>query len=343
LSALETDIVIVGAGVAGLSCAGALAQAGRSVTVLERSRGVGGRCATRRVQGQPVDHGVAFIHGSTAAFRAALGAVEEAIHVAGWPRSIEGHGRPCQPKAFHPAELRLAFEEGVSAFPKHLARGLDIRLERHVLSLTAESDRVRGRNDDGAEWSARTVVLALALEQTRSLLAPLAESSRDSASICALLDSASSLPCLTVMAGYPPVAPSPAWDLCYPEDSPILQLISHDSAKRSVKNFTVLVAQAHPRWSRAHMEEDEITWRGEILAELSRLIGSTAGEPIWMQAHRWRYARADRGFELDCPPVIRFAKGARIGLVGDLFFPGGGIEAACHSGWALARRLLEEE
>ncbi|MFN9939342.1 MAG: FAD-dependent oxidoreductase, partial [bacterium] len=42
------DVVVVGAGVAGLACAGALRESGASVVVLEKSRGVGGRCATRR-------------------------------------------------------------------------------------------------------------------------------------------------------------------------------------------------------------------------------------------------------------------------------------------------------
>jgi phytoene dehydrogenase-like protein len=64
--------VIVGAGIAGLACARELASCGREAVVLERSRGVGGRCATRRVNGQPVDHG----HTSAGTSQLTLGQVE---------------------------------------------------------------------------------------------------------------------------------------------------------------------------------------------------------------------------------------------------------------------------
>jgi renalase len=41
----------VGAGLAGLICAQKLQRAGYQVAVLEKSRGLGGRLATRRVDG----------------------------------------------------------------------------------------------------------------------------------------------------------------------------------------------------------------------------------------------------------------------------------------------------
>jgi len=69
------DVAVIGAGISGLTLARALRAAGRSAVVLERSRGVGGRCATRRIDGQPVDHGVAFLHGRDPRFLAELDAV----------------------------------------------------------------------------------------------------------------------------------------------------------------------------------------------------------------------------------------------------------------------------
>ena len=46
-----TDIAVIGAGIAGLVCAQQLSQAGYSVVVVEKSRGLGGRLATRRLHG----------------------------------------------------------------------------------------------------------------------------------------------------------------------------------------------------------------------------------------------------------------------------------------------------
>ncbi len=51
------DVVVVGAGLAGLACARAVHQAGRSVVVLEASDAVGGRVRTDEVDGMLLDRG----------------------------------------------------------------------------------------------------------------------------------------------------------------------------------------------------------------------------------------------------------------------------------------------
>ena len=59
------DVIVVGAGAAGLAAASRLAKAGRSVLVLEARDRIGGRCWTRRMDGvgAPVELGAEFIHG----------------------------------------------------------------------------------------------------------------------------------------------------------------------------------------------------------------------------------------------------------------------------------------
>ena len=53
----EHDVIVVGAGMAGLACARALTEAGRAPLVLERSHTVGGRVRTDAVDGFLLDHG----------------------------------------------------------------------------------------------------------------------------------------------------------------------------------------------------------------------------------------------------------------------------------------------
>lgn len=59
----HAEVVVVGAGVAGLSCARALQARGVRVAVLEARDRVGGRVRTVRVGGEPVELGAQVIHG----------------------------------------------------------------------------------------------------------------------------------------------------------------------------------------------------------------------------------------------------------------------------------------
>ena len=56
-----TDVLVIGAGMAGLIAAAELRRAGRRVLVLDKSRGGGGRLASRRIDGATFDHGAQFI------------------------------------------------------------------------------------------------------------------------------------------------------------------------------------------------------------------------------------------------------------------------------------------
>jgi len=334
----DQRVIVVGAGVAGLACARALADAGRPVELLERARGVGGRCATRRVEGRPVDFGVAFLHGRAPDFLAALAAVP-ATRLDGWPVAMLGAGRPCQPEAFTPGERRLAFAEGVSAFPKHLAAGLPLRLRANAVAVEPVGAGLRVRLEDGAA-EAPVVVLALAAEQAHALLGTVPGLPPPVASARAVLEQARSQACLALIAVYPPEAPRPAWHCCYPDGSSVLQLAVHDSAKRQAADRTILVLQAHPRWSREHL--DDPTWPDALLEEAGRVVAPWAAAPGHREPHRWRHARNDRSAELTGPLLLALAGGAHLGLCGDRFAPGGGVEAAWRSGRALARRILEE-
>ncbi len=57
----DVDVVVVGAGIAGLRCALRLEQLGHSVTVLEAADGVGGRQRTDRIDGFLIDRGFAIL------------------------------------------------------------------------------------------------------------------------------------------------------------------------------------------------------------------------------------------------------------------------------------------
>ncbi len=65
LSSRDHDLIVIGAGAAGLAAAAALTRASRSVLTVEARDRIGGRCDTRRLPGiaAPVELGAEFIHG----------------------------------------------------------------------------------------------------------------------------------------------------------------------------------------------------------------------------------------------------------------------------------------
>lgn len=68
----EVDVVVVGAGLAGLNAARTVAATGRSVAVCEASDGVGGRVRTDVVDGFLVDRGFQILNTSYPALREAV-------------------------------------------------------------------------------------------------------------------------------------------------------------------------------------------------------------------------------------------------------------------------------
>jgi predicted NAD/FAD-dependent oxidoreductase len=215
-----------------------------------------------------------------------------------------------------------------------------VQLQSKVTGLTVVQARIRLTLEDGRELAAPKVVLALAPEQAGAQLEALAHLPQV-ASARAVLGLASSQACLVVRTLYPADTPLPEWQVRYPESSTILQMISLDSTKRSHPRRPALVYQAHPTWSRAHLEDPG--WPGLMLAEAERLLGSWAARPEVMEPHRWRLARSDRSAELAQPMLLELPGGAVLGLCGDRFAPGGGVEAAWLSGRHLAQRILALE
>ncbi|MFQ3614289.1 MAG: FAD-dependent oxidoreductase, partial [Cyanobacteriota bacterium] len=86
------DVIVIGAGVAGLVCARQLLRAGLQVLVLEKSAGLGGRMATRRVEhaGQtvPVDHGAQYLTADSDGFNRWVKELLSSGLLTEWTRSL---------------------------------------------------------------------------------------------------------------------------------------------------------------------------------------------------------------------------------------------------------------
>jgi predicted NAD/FAD-dependent oxidoreductase len=194
------------------------------------------------------------------------------------------------------------------------------------------------RSDQGELFRAPEVVLALALEQALPLLKMLPPA-EEQAGVLGLLGMFTSLPCLTVIAGYSDDRAAPDWDILYPEEGREVLLVGNESSKVAPGGPVCLVVQAAPQWSWERLEQPKEQWTRELLSRAASHLGAWAAEPESIHPHRWRYARLSPADEL-AGPIRLLGEWGRLGLAGDLFSPGGGAQAAWHSGDLLAARIL---
>ena len=71
-------VAVIGAGIAGLSCATRLQQAGLKVSLFDKNRGPAGRMSTRQGDGWQCDHGAQYFTARHPAFRSEVARWQEA-------------------------------------------------------------------------------------------------------------------------------------------------------------------------------------------------------------------------------------------------------------------------
>jgi len=136
------DVLIIGAGAAGLAAAAELARAGRSTLVLEARDRIGGRCWSRHIAGLPsaVELGAEFIHGRPATTLSELREAGSASVDAPCERWIVQDGTLVPRDDFF-AEIRAAMlERRIHAardvsFDAYLARELRFRISERALAF----------------------------------------------------------------------------------------------------------------------------------------------------------------------------------------------------------------
>lgn len=162
-----TDVVVVGAGLAGLTAARELAAAGARVIVIDKGRSVGGRLATRRIGRGRADHGAQFFTVRDERFRATVEEWLSAGLVFEWARGwSDGSLAAGHPDGYP----RLAVRDGFTTLPKHLAAGLDVRLNVRLIVAQETTSGWYLSTEDGRTFAAKALLLTPPVPQSLSLL-----------------------------------------------------------------------------------------------------------------------------------------------------------------------------
>lgn len=271
---MSKDIMIIGAGMAGLACARRLAAAGHGPVVLDKGRGIGGRMATRRVAvaGADIrfDHGAQYISGQSDDFAALL----------------DGFGDVVVPWDTEADTPRYVAQPGMSSLPRAMAEGLDIRQNVEVTQITRRDRRWQVASKDQL-YSADVLVVTIPAPQIANLFAADAKTDLPVLNALARVKMA---PCLTLMAAF--ASDSPRAFEARRFEQGALAWVSQESSKPSRAGSAVTwVAQANPDWSSEHIEKDRDAIAALMLPLLCDAIGATAEQALYVASHRWRYAR----------------------------------------------------
>ncbi len=318
----KTDVLVIGAGMAGLMAAAELQRGGVRVLVLDKGRSVGGRLASRRIDGATFDHGAQFITTRDPRFTAVLergrqsGAMEEWCR--GFAGGADGHAR-------------WRGKPAMSAVAKHLALGIDVYLEMPVAALRRDGERWLAECTTGRTFNAGAVVLTPPVPQSLAML--------DSGGIVLAPEMRARLAaieyerCLAVMAALDGPSRIPPPGGLTPAEGPIAWIA--DNQLKGVSAEPAVTIHATHAFSLEHWDRD---WQESGRALLDAAAPWLGAGVKTFQVHGWLYSKPMR---VDDEPCVLVDKSPPLVLAGDAF-AGPRVEGAAVSGWAAAAAILAE-
>ena len=286
----QRHIAVVGAGIAGIACARTLMQAGHRVSVFEKSRGTGGRMATRRTEFGSFDHGTQYFTVRDARFAKALETAHGLVRPwsANTVRILDGAGRVVA-AALPPKESHWVATPGMNALVRQWSRPLEaddqLFLETQVVriehdKLHPERWQVQTEGPDGSQHvysGFDQVVLAVPSPQAKALLL----NSQQGKDLLETIYQVDVAPCWTLMG--------PQWNAARSTHHRIAWLARESSkpGRELIERWTV---QASPEWSQRHLEDGPERVKAKLLRAFTEVTGIRA-EPPHAEVHRWRYAQ----------------------------------------------------
>ncbi len=327
------DIIVIGAGIAGLLGAHTLREAGHHVIVLDKGFVPGGRIATKTVAGATFDLGAQFLTARTPTFQAHVDRWLAQGVLRTWFHGSPDRTAPPDPDGYP----RYRGSPTMRRIAEHLAVGLEVRLGAVVTKIAPVDGRwlitVAGR-EPGPGTTALTadaVLLTTPVPQALALLeaggtVPSTETRRR----LAPAEYAPTISVLAVPKG-PTLLPSrgavrvPGGEVEWITDNRV-------TGASTVPAVTV---HAGTDLSRSLAEASDAEVADTVLAAARDLLGCEASGT---HVHRWRYAQPTTTLGAD--PLVEVVDGAPLAFAGDAFH-GGRLEGAALSGLASAAALTE--
>lgn len=312
---------IIGAGLAGLSCARTLRRAGIDVDVFEQNPAIGGRLATIRIGDDTFDHGAQYVCARSAGFSDFLGETAGLGFAQRWTPHVDGAPRIGEPGAW------MVGTPGMSSLVRPLADNVRIDTGRRVVALEWFD---RGWHvwfaDDTSIGPFDAIAVATPADDAGSLLGHIGK-------FAGALSQVRMTPCWALMLHVDKQI-FPEQDV-FSDVSGIIRWIARNNTKpqRQSADETIVV-HASPGWSRDAEDLDPTAAAEELWCEVSRALNLPPVRPKHMTAHLWRRGFVDRPLGEAC----LYSSAHKAGIAGDWCL-GGLAEDAFESGHRLGHSI----
>ncbi len=327
---LYTDkprLAIIGAGLSGLLLARQL-SADAHCELFEKSRGLGGRLATRYADEYQFDHGAPGFVATSAAFQAFVQTLEQAGVVAPWwvtQAQLQPGKTPVIQE--HPACHYVGVPR-MNQIGKYLAQELVVRRQTRITRLQGKPHAWWLQDDEGHQYGPYHWVISTApAAQTAALL---------SSHGLPAVQTVPMLGCYVLMLGLSQPLSLP-WQVATATDSAVSRIILNHTKPGRPSGYSIVV-HSTSAWAAEHATADQGWVQTQLLQSTRQLLGQDLGEVAHCALHLWRYATCATDTS-----TTQCHINADIGLAACGDWCGAGtVEAAYHSACNMADTIRDQ-
>jgi renalase len=321
-------IAIIGAGISGLALANTIKK-NIDVVLFEKSRGFGGRVATRRANDFSFDHGAQFFKAKTLEFQNYIQPMLDQNIIELWKaRFIEIiDGEITNKRTWGNDPTNYVGAPSMNSIGKYMAEGLNVQLSKKVEKISKEDKWVVYDENNDALGEYDWIISSIPPLQAQQMIPDLKV-------IFPNIREYEMLACFSLMLGYEqPVELD--FDAALVKGFDISWISVNSSKPSRDKQYTLLVHSTN-KWAQENIDKERDWVKDYLCYELKKIISIKTEKAKYIGLQGWRYAN-----------IMKQKKGLeyflnnenQIGLCGDWFIQGR-IEAAYLSGAHLGKELL---
>jgi len=332
---VKKDIVIVGAGMAGISAANCLTQAGRTPLIVDKARAPGGRMATRTHGELRFDFGAQYFTARSSEFQKEVDTWLKRSWVQTWEKTFPSENKNHQQEP----QTRYTSPFGMRGLLTKWASTLSIQTSAKVVSIQTSGSEYELQLESGEHIQCHHLILTAPLPQSIDLLRLTALADKQELSLISSLEFD---PCWALFFRCHELPHRLSQGGFWPDPESGVSWISNNASKDLCSQIALTVhltssksSELGSAWSPKNDHQDwwmksgrrSLPWLADFLGDKTNLLDT----------HFWRYSQPRQA---GVPGAFLRLKNQNIYLAGDAL-AGGRAEGAYLSGLRAALSLPE--